>query len=59
MTPREKQLYGFVFLLVLVLFASIGILCSVIHIYKWCKRECCEKEIVFIRNRSENKNHVI
>lgn len=59
MTPREKDIYIFIGFLILVLFASIGMLCTCIHIYRWCKYECCRKEVVFIRNNNENINPIV
>ena len=59
MTPREKELYIFAIFLVLVLFASIGLLCTTIHIFNWCERKFCRKEIRFSRNYRENKNAMI
>ena len=59
MTPREKDLYIFAIFLVLVLFASIGLLCTTIHIFNWCERKCCREETRFVRNHSENINSMI
>lgn len=59
MTPKEKELYIFAFFLILVLFASFGLLCITIHVFKWCERKCCRKEIRFVRNNNENRNPMI
>ena len=59
MTPREKDIYILAIFLVLVLFSSIGLLCTTIHVFNWCERKYCRKEIRFVRNHNENRNPII
>ena len=59
MTTKEEDIYIFIGFFILVLFASIGLLCTVIHIINWCKYKCCKKEIKVILNNSENINPII
>lgn len=44
---------------ILLIFASIGLLCTTKHIFNWCERNCCRKEIRFIRNENENINPIV
>ena len=59
MSLREKDIYIFIGFLILLLFASIGILCSIIHIYKYCKYKYYKKDMVFVKNNKENFNPIV